>query len=308
MARYLWIGPAAGMALFSTAAIVSAQQLPGSDAPARERAPEGKAPREAPSAQPRAERRPMAPQPDTDRPKGVERSDPDRPKTTDRPDRDRPKAAERPAQDGPKTTDRPDQERAKGAERPDKTRPSTAQPNTDTAPPGRARLSERERGEVGAKLRQTGVEKTHMQVNLNVGSRIPRSVRLRPLPGAILASAPAYRGHSYFVLDDDTIVIADARTFVVIDVIPPATRAAGLSLSPDDMRFIFARVPRDRMADVRIRLALGAEIPRSVDLLRFPPDVTARVPEVERYRYVVAGDDVAIVDPRDNAVVLVISE
>jgi len=43
-------------------------------------------------------------------------------------------------------------------------------------------------------------------------------------------------------------------------------------------------------------------------LLPFPPEVLARIPEVDGYRYVVARGDVAIVDPRDNAIALVISE
>jgi hypothetical protein len=161
---------------------------------------------------------------------------------------------------------------------------------------------------MGAKLRQTRVEKTRVNVNIRIGSRIPASVRLHPLPGAILALAPAYRGHSYFVREDDTIVIVDARTHVVVDVIPAAMRTVGLSLSRDQMRFIFERVPRDRTADVRVRLALGAEIPRDVELLRFPAEVVARIPEMARYRFVIAAGDVAVVDPTDNAVVLVISE
>jgi Protein of unknown function (DUF1236) len=288
MARYLWIGPAAGMALFSTTALVGAQQLPGTDAPTRERVPETRPLREPPLAR--------ESQPGT---KGA---------PANQPGADRPNDAERPHQTGPRTTDRPDQDRPRGAERPVRTRPSTAQPDADTGTPGRARVSQHERGEVAAKLRQARIEKAHVQVNLNVGARVPRSVRLHSVPATVLALAPAYRGYSYFLRDDDAIVIVDARTFVVIDVIPPGTRAAGLSLSADDMHFIFVRVPRDEVADVRIRLALGAEIPRSVQLIRFPPDVVARIPEVDRYRYVVAGDDVAVVDPRDNAVVLVIGE
>ena len=74
------------------------------------------------------------------------------------------------------------------------------------------------------------------------------------------------------------------------------------------MRFIHARVSKDRQADVRVRLALGAEVPRVFELLAFPGEVVARIPEVERYRYVVAENDVVIVDPTDRGVVLVIDE
>jgi uncharacterized protein DUF1236 len=248
-------------------------------------------------------------QPDRDRPKGAERPDRDRSKTTDQPDSGRPKGAARPDSDRPKTTDQPDKDRPKGAERPDRTRPGVAAPDAGKSAPGRTQLSEQQRTDIRTRLRETRVEKTRVQVNVNVGSRIPRSVRLHPLPTTIITLAPAYRGHSYFVRDDDTIVIVDARTYVVLDVIPATTRmVGGLSLSPDQMRFIYARVPKDRSMDIGLRLALGAEIPPDAELLPFPPEVLARIPDVEGYRYVVARNDVAIVDPRDNSIALVISE
>jgi hypothetical protein len=249
-----------------------------------------------------------AERPDKDRPKAVERPDKDRPKGAERPDKDRPKAVEQPDKDRPKGAERPDKDRAKGAERPDKSRPGVAQPDAEKGAPGRARLSEQQRSNIRTKLQERRVEKTRIQVNVNVGSRIPRTVRLHPLPSVIVGLAPAYRGYSYFVREDDTIVIVDARTYVVVDVLPATTRVAGLRLSPDQMRFIYARVPKDRSVDVRVRLALGAEVPPDVELLPFPPVVLARIPDVEGYRYIVANRDVAIIDPRDNSVVLVISE
>ena len=147
-----------------------------------------------------------------------------------------------------------------------------------------------------------------MQVSVNVGARVPRSVRLHPLPATILAVAPAYRSYSYFVREDDTIVIVEPRSYVVVEVIPASTRAAGLSLSVEQMRFIHATVPKDRTVDIRLRLALGAEVPAHVELMPFPAEVRAQVPEVEGYRYIVVGDDVAIVDPRNRDIALVISE
>jgi uncharacterized protein DUF1236 len=332
MMRHVWTGAAAGVALLGSAALVGAQQVPdrGSEPSARERSPDGKGQRpQGAQQQPGAERpgatepgrdkpkgaeRPdqslpkATDRPEKDRPKGAERPDRDRPKTTDQPDKDRPKGAERPDKDRSKTTDQPDKDRPKGAERPDKTRPGMAQPDSDKSAPARAQLNDQQRSEIRTKLHSSRVEKARVEVNVNVGSRLPRSIRLRPLPSAIIALAPAYRGHSYFVRDDDTIVVVDARSYVVVDVIPSGTRAAGLSLSPDQMRFIYARVPKDRSVDIRVRLGLGAEVPPDVELLPFPPEVLARIPEVEGYRYVVANREVAIVDPKDNSIALVISE
>jgi hypothetical protein len=81
-------------------------------------------------------------------------------------------------------------------------------------------------------------------------------------------------------------------------------------LSAEQTRFIFANVAKDATTSVSVRLALGAEVRPDVEMLAFPEDVLRRLPEMERYRYIIAGSDsaVAIVDPNDNAVVLVIDE
>ena len=114
------------------------------------------------------------------------------------------------------------------------------------------------------------------------------------LPATIVSFAPAYRGYSYVLLEDETIVIVEPRTYVIVDVMPAGTQRADrpgrtqLTLSPEQTRFIYTTVPKDRTANVSVRLALGAEVPRDVELLAFPAEVTARVPEVSRYRYIVS--------------------
>jgi hypothetical protein len=149
---------------------------------------------------------------------------------------------------------------------------------------------------------------------LVVGARVDRRHyrHVHRLTPAILALAPIYAGYSYLVVDDD-ICIVDPATYYIVDVIPSSVEYAGgssrpqLALSAEEMSFIYASVPKDRPVNVRIRLALGAEIPGRVDLERFPVGVTDRVPQVESYRYIVVEDDVVIVDPQDRAVALVIT-
>jgi hypothetical protein len=49
-----------------------------------------------------------------------------------------------------------------------------------------------------------------------------------------------------------------------------------LDLSPEQMRLIYASLPEDRArTELRIRLALGAAIPRSVELFVFPDALIA---------------------------------
>jgi hypothetical protein len=101
---------------------------------------------------------------------------------------------------------------------------------------------------------------------------------------------------------------------VIVDVIPAGSQRADrpgrthLTLSQEDMRFIYRTVPKGRTANVRVRLALGAEVPRDVELIEFPADVVERVPDVRRYRYIVTENDIVLVDPDDHQVALVINE
>jgi len=176
--------------------------------------------------------------------------------------------------------------------------------------------SEKQHAEVRQHLlRDRKVDRARLNVAVNIGTAIPRSVRLHPVSTVILGFAPVYRGYSYVVLEDDTICIVDPRTYVIVDVIPASTqRAEGpgtrvhLTLSPDERRLVLASIDRDRSADVSVRLALGAEIPRSVAVARFPDRVLERVPQLRSYRYVVVEDQVAIIDPDDRQVALLIND
>lgn len=304
----------------------SQQTAPGrSSEPRAEGKPE-------PKSQPRKAQRDM----DKDQPKTTDRQpknqSQDRPKSTDAPDKDRPKATEqkpkdqpqdRPkaseqrSKDQPKSTDAPltDKDRPKATEQKPKDQSQDRPKSTEGPQQGKVQVSEQQRTSVREKLvKETRVEKTRINVSVNIGTTIPRSVRLHTLPVAIVSLAPAYRSYSYIVLEDETICIVDPRTYVIVDVIAVGTQRADrpsrtqLSLSSDQMRFIFTSVPKERRANVRVRLALGAEVPRDLELLDFPGLVTERIPEVRRYRYIVTDNDVVVVDPSDNAVVLVINE
>ena len=149
-------------------------------------------------------------------------------------------------------------------------------------------------------------------VFIAVGSHVHRRHRLHHLTPAILAFAPIYRGYDYIIVDD-TICIIDPQTYVIVDVIPSSLEYADgqrpqLALSASEMAFIYASVPKDRTADVRIRLALGAEVPDSVEVQPFPDGVIERVPQLQAYGFIVVDDDVVVVDPYDREVALVITE
>jgi outer membrane biosynthesis protein TonB len=341
--RNILVGATAAMTLLGAAVLATAH---AQDDKSNSAAPEGKGTQRGPaSGESERAKQPQAPSPKAERRddgsgKGAQGSqDRPQPKATQQqqrqPDRDQSKTTQPQHQenDRPKAAQQQqqrDRDRAKATEQQDKDRPkATQQQRKDDQPKAaegkdrpdakgeraRTQVTEQNRRSAGDRIRQTRVERvqrSRINVNVNIGARIPRSVRLHVMPVVIYDVAPAYRGYSYVLLDDDTILIVDSATYEIIDVIPAGSLRADLPgrsliLSAEQTRFVFSSVPRDRTADVRVRLALGAEVPRSVELLAFPEEVTGRIGELSRYRYVVAEGDVVVVDPNDHAVVLVIS-
>jgi hypothetical protein len=153
---------------------------------------------------------------------------------------------------------------------------------------------------------------SNVHFDYHVGHRIPRTVHLFPVPRDVIAFFPYYRSYSYFVVGDE-ICIVDPATYEVVDVIDegywraPGRQVAELRLSSGQIALIRDSISRDfPEADLRLRLALGAEIPDDVELYEFPQIVLDRAPELRQFRFLVAGEQIVIVDPRDRSIALVI--
>ena len=58
-----------------------------------------------------------------------------------------------------------------------------------------------------------------LNVAVNVGVVIPRSVHVYPVPMDIGTIVPDYRGYMYFMIDDNRVAIVDPDTYEVVDVI-----------------------------------------------------------------------------------------
>jgi hypothetical protein len=169
-------------------------------------------------------------------------------------------------------------------------------------------------------------ERLHQAFNMNrarvqnvnfdhhVGRRIPGHIHLFPIPAAVFAFFPYYEDYRYFVVDDD-VCIVDPRTYVVVDVIDAAywngpgrpQYVAGLHLSGHQIAIIRESIPADfPVTRIHLRLALGAEIPEDVELHEFAPFVLDRLPQLRPYRFLLAGDQIVIVQPGDRSIALVI--
>jgi hypothetical protein len=250
----------------------------------------------------------------------AERQQREQKQQVERRQREQQQRAERQQREQKQSAERQQREQQQAAERRQRTEGKRAGAPERTGPQqvNRIQASNEQRKSVRDRIFHEGhVDRIHAKDfggRLIVGARVDRRHyrHLHRLTPAILALAPIYAGYSYLVVDDD-ICIVDPATYYVVDVIPSSVEYAGgssrpqLALSAEEMSFIYASVPKDRPVDVRIRLALGAEIPGRVDLERFPVGVTDRVPQVESYRFIVVEDDVVVVDPQDRSVALVIT-
>jgi hypothetical protein len=145
---------------------------------------------------------------------------------------------------------------------------------------------------------------------ISVGIHVPRRIRLYPVPVTLVEFIPAYRSYVYFVVDD-YICIVDPDTRVIIEVIDrrrPAVELAVIDLTEAQREFVVRHVDWDHArADVRIKLALGVDIPRRVELHAFPEVIVEEVPILRDYRFVTVEDNVLICDPETRDVVLVVS-
>ena len=64
----------------------------------------------------------------------------------------------------------------------------------------------------------SGPKVTNVNFSISVGTVVPRTVRVAPVPVTLVEIRPEWRGHMYFVYEDE-IIIVDARTLKIIAVL-----------------------------------------------------------------------------------------
>ena len=82
-----------------------------------------------------------------------------------------------------------------------------------------AELSTEQRTQVRQTILQSGnvprVSRSEVNINISVGTVVPRSVRLVSIPERIVTIRPAWRGFLYFVVDDEIIVVEPGSLKIV---------------------------------------------------------------------------------------------
>ncbi|HZL40519.1 MAG TPA: DUF1236 domain-containing protein [Pseudolabrys sp.] len=83
---------------------------------------------------------------------------------------------------------------------------------------GRANLSTQQRTKISAVFRQHKVAPTHLNVSVNVGTRVPDSVHFYPLPQEVYVIYPEWRGYDYILVGDQVLVI-DPRSHEIVAIL-----------------------------------------------------------------------------------------
>jgi len=171
----------------------------------------------------------------------------------------------------------------------------------------RERLGREERQRFRSAFDFRSARVTNVRFDARIGTRIPRHVRLHAVPRTIIALIPDYTYYRYVVIDD-VVCIVDPDTYEIVDVIDEGyytvdrAQVASLDLTSRERGLILDSISPDfPQAEVRLRLALGAEIPTHVEIHSFPDVVLDRIPRLRRFGFIVAQDNVVIADPSDHA-------
>ena len=166
-----------------------------------------------------------------------------------------------------------------------------------------------------AKLSVKPVAKVDFSVS--VGTAVPTSVTLHPVPATVIEVIPQYRGYDFFVVRDE-FVIVEPRAHKIVDVIERSggDRAVGttttrqkLNLSQKDRTYIREHAMKRRTTTTgtavrsESRVIVGEDAPETIEIEELPADVYRQVPAVRSYRYIHRGDDIYLVEPGSRRVI-----
>lgn len=82
----------------------------------------------------------------------------------------------------------------------------------------RANLTTEQRTKITSVIKQQKVEKTNVNISINVGTRVPEHVRYYPLPTEVVTIYPEWRGFDYIIVGS-TIVVIDPATREIVAVL-----------------------------------------------------------------------------------------
>ena len=154
----------------------------------------------------------------------------------------------------------------------------------------------------------------NLNIQVNVGTRLPPNVQARRLPSDIVRIMPQYREYDYVVIDN-RVAIIDPRGREVVEILddgPGYGRAAAYGrdriVISDDTRTRFRELVRSSSTTVGSTSPSGGGTSASncLSLQPVPEELARTHPELSSYRYLAVGDQVVLVDPQQQKIVQVI--
>jgi hypothetical protein len=185
------------------------------------------------------------------------------------------------------------------------------------------RLSVQDQSRISGVITRERIDRvTNVNFSVRIGVEVPSSVRLHPVPTAIVDIVPEYRDYNYFVTID-SIVIVEPQTYRIVEVLPyqergraetappPRAQAAPsksrLELSQSQREVIRKHASSSRKSApatvgsagprIRERVRIEEEVPDTIELHEFPDTVVKEVPAVRPYRFYMHDDRVILVNP-----------
>jgi hypothetical protein len=147
--------------------------------------------------------------------------------------------------------------------------------------------------------------------SIRVGVHVPESVHLYSLPAEVIEIVPKYSGYSYFVVNDQ-IVIVQPETHEIVETIAYSgtkgraqrTNSRSSRLSSHHHKVVRSKTRTTEHTIVKRRYIIGERIPDDADYYDFPDAVYSEVPAVRSYRYMPRErEGVVVVEPGDRRVI-----
>lgn len=192
-----------------------------------------------------------------------------------------------------------------------------ASQNTNQCNSASAKLSQNDRSKVISTLRSdTRGSRENVNVSLNIGERLPPRIHARPLPRTIVDIMPEYRGYDYVIVQDRVDII-DPRTHEVVDIVEESgpTMAEGggtfvsrtfqsgrVRLSTEQRQMLF----RDARSMTSSQVSSAGGICLTEQPV--PDSLASQNPDLKGYNFLKVGNDIVLIDPKDNKVIDVIQQ
>lgn len=162
--------------------------------------------------------------------------------------------------------------------------------------------------------RERDASNQNINIHVDIGQRPPPNVRSRPLPPDIVRIVPQYRDYEYTVVENQ-VVIVDPRTREVVDVLREPGSVAETSSRVERERVVLKPEQRETLKRAARRTTtVGSTSPSGslsdsscLTLLPVPEELVRNNPELSSYRYLAIGDQIVLVDPRQQKVVEVVN-